>query len=208
MIRHRQFGLVGAGLALVAAILVPCVAGAQEALPAHQDSTTSASKDVSGTQPEFKPGIPGLKMADVRDHKHLWHDIEELQSWEYGDRISIAEYRSKSIEKVSHFLGLGGGDAARFSATVSEAVGSIRASFRARQGGEPGEMEASFSADLGASVARVTSLLRNEARHQLFEPECKKWLLQLAFGPSEAKESKESKDPKATEQARQARTNK
>src|SRR6185312_5884099 len=30
------------------------------------------AKAASEAAPELTPGIPGLKMADVRDHRHLW----------------------------------------------------------------------------------------------------------------------------------------
>ncbi len=144
-------------------------------------------------EPEFKPGIPGLKMADVRDHKHLWRELEELQSWEHGDRLSVAEYRSKAIEKTVQFLAFRSAAGAQFGSVAAEAVEAIRQAFQQRRSGEPGEMEKKFSQDLAATVERVTSLLGDEPRHRLFEPECKKWLLRLAFGPSEAKEAEEKR---------------
>ena len=85
---------------------------AQEVVP---PGTTQAAK----TEPEFKPGIPGMKMVDVRDHKFLWREIKELQSWERSDRISVAEYRSKVIEKTAHFLELDGTTADEFATTAS-----------------------------------------------------------------------------------------
>jgi hypothetical protein len=179
----------GAALAVLAAlVLVARGAGAEEARsPAPEAASV-----------EFRPGIPGLKMADVREHKLLWRDIEELQTWEARDRISVAEYRSKVIEKTVHFLRLEGAAADGFASAASEAVAAVRRSFRERRAdAKPGELEARLSSDLKGAVHRVSSLLRKEPRHQLFAPDCKKWLLRLAFGPREAKEAKEAKAAEA-----------
>jgi len=156
------------------------------------EGSTEAETD-SAPEPIFKPGIPGLKMVDVRDHKFLWREIEDLQRWERGDRISVAEYRSKVIEKTAHFLGFGGAGVSEFSTAAGDAVSGIRESFQLMQrlGENPGAAGTRFSSDLGESVSRVVSLLQGAPRHQLFQPECKKWLLKLAFGPREDKEAKE-----------------
>ncbi len=196
MRRRRQngpFGTTAAAIAraalLPALFLVPCGAGAEEArAPAPQ---------AVETEPEFRPGIPSLKMVDVRDHKLLWRDIEELQVWERGDRISIAEYRTKVIEKTAHFLGLDGAAADGFTAAAAAAVAAVRESFLHHPpiGGESGDVDSRFSSDLAAAVTRVSSLLRQEPRHRLFAPGCKKWLLKLAFGPGEAKEARADRTP-------------
>ena len=145
-------------------------------------------------EPEFKPGIPGLKMVDVRDHKFLWREIDELQAWERGERITVAEYRSKAIEKTAHFLELEGAVADDFIAASAAAVDSVRKSFFERQAnGETSGVEGGFSSELRAATLRLTSLLQEEPRHLLFAPGCKKWLLKLAFGPSEAKEKQEKR---------------
>ena len=130
-------------------------------------------------------------MLDVRDYKFLWREIDQLQGWERGDRLTVAEFRGKVLEKTAHFLELRGPAVDEFTHTSSEAVASIRASFRVRRGGPENAVGAQFSSDLRAAVATVTSLLGSAPRHQLFEPECNKWLLKLAFGPSEAKETRE-----------------
>jgi hypothetical protein len=173
---------------------VPAFSSTEEVRASAQEAGLPGAQGASGAEPEFRPGISGLKMVDVRDHKFLWREIEELQIWERGDRISIAEYRSKVIEKTVHFLGLSGAAADEFAAAASVATASIRESFfqRRRAGGDPGGVQAQFSSDLRAAATRVTSLLQKEPRHQLFAPECKKWLLKLAFGPSEAKEAREA----------------
>ena len=145
-------------------------------------------------EPVFTPGIPGVRMEDVRDHRFLWREIEELQLWERRDRISVAEYRSKAIEKTSHFLGLDGAAADEFAASASEAVATVRESFFQEH---PRGVENKFSSDLDAAATQVTSLLQEEPRHQLFAPECKKWLLKLAFGPGEAKEAREAEPKQA-----------
>jgi hypothetical protein len=154
-----------------------------------------ATAEETAQAPELKPGIPGLKMVDVRDHKHLWREIEELQTWERGDRISVAEYRGKVIEKTVQFLGFEEASAKGFTTAAAEAVAGLRESFRAgrRADVDPAEAQALLDSGLTTAVTRVTSLLRKEPRHELFAPDCKKWLLRLAFGPSEAKEAKEAK---------------
>jgi hypothetical protein len=190
--------LAGCMAVVAAVILVPCWAGAEEARSSAQEAGPPGAKG-SGAEPEFRPGIPGLKIVDVRDHKFLWREIEELQIWERGDRISIAEYRSKVIEKTAHFLGLGGAAADEFAAAASGAVATIRESFHQtrRVDGDLSAAEAQFSADMSAAVARISSLLKKEPRHQLFAPDCKKWLLRLAFGPKEAKEAREAEKAQA-----------
>jgi hypothetical protein len=161
---------------LALALLVGSPVGAQEAAP------------------EFKPGIPGLKMADVREHKHLWREIEELQSWERSERITVAEYRAKVIEKTTVFLGFGGDAATAFSTLAAQSVTGLREAFAAgrKTDIDPSRPDSEFAAELTATVERVTSKLSPEPRHQLFVPDVKKWLLRLAFGPSEAKEAKET----------------
>ena len=145
--------------------------------------------------PELKPGIPGLKMVDVRDHKHLWREIEELQTWERGDRISVAEYRVKVIEKTAQFLGFEEAAAKEFTTAASAAVAGLRESFRSsrRSDLDPIGSQAVLDAGLAAAEKRVNAQLGDQPRHRLFAPDCKKWLLKLAFGPSEAKEEKEGK---------------
>lgn len=172
MSRHKTLGL------LLAAVLVARGGAAQGADPA----------------PELKPGIAGLTMADVRDHKHLWREIEELQVWEHGDRISVAEYRTKVIEKTAQFLGFQGAAAEGFTKAASGAVASLREAFRDSRRAEvdPVEGQALLDSGLAAAVAQVAAHLRKEPRHELFAPDCKKWLLRLAFSPSEAKEARET----------------
>ena len=161
----------------------------------------TGSSGASAGEPVFTPGIPGIKMVDVRDYKFLWREIDELQRWERGGRISVAEYRSKMVEKTVHFLELGGPAADEFAASASEEVATIRASFfqRGRAGGNFGGVDAPFSSELRAAATRVTALLQGEPRHALFAPECKKWLLRLAFGPREGKETRETNQAKADE---------
>jgi len=171
---------------------------------ATRESASPGEPVASGTEPIFKPGIPGVRMEDVRDHRFLWREIEELQLWERRDRISVAEYRSKAIEKTSQFLELGDSAADEFAVTASEAVTALRESFRQ---GHPRSVDAPFSDDLAVAVTRVTSLLQEEPRHLLFAPDCKKWLLTLAFGPKESKESKESREAEP-EQAETAESDK
>ncbi|TMA44889.1 MAG: hypothetical protein E6J83_08355 [Deltaproteobacteria bacterium] len=180
MTRVEWVGLVaatGVALGLAAITMVPRGAGRQEA---GSSPRGVASRD----EPEFSSGIPGLKMADVRDYKLLWREIEELQQWELGDRISVAEYRSKTIEKTADFLGLAGSAANRFTTVASDTLASIRESFfrRGRVDADPQVAEAEFYSGMRGGVTRVTSLLGEEPRHRLFAPDCKKWLLQLAFG--------------------------
>ena len=217
MSRHGRAVWSAGGVLLLALLFMPCTGGAQEASPStpttdkEQPATEPAAESVteSATQPEFKPGIPGLKMVDVRDHKHLWRALEELQAWEEGDRLSVAEYRLKSIEKTSQFLGLREAAAERFAATSAEAVAAIREAFhKGRQGAEPGQRAASFSAELRTIVARVTAVLGEEPRQRLFEPECKKWLLQLAFGPREAKETREARQAQVATSVKPSQTDK
>lgn len=162
-----------------------------------------AAQEPTPKAPELKPGVPGLKMADVREHSHLWREIEELQTWERSERISVAEYRSKVIEKTAQFLGFEGAAAQELTAAAAGAVADVRESFRAsrRADLDPAEGQAVLDAGLTAAVARVTAHLRKEPRHELFAPDCKKWLLKLAFGPSEAKEAKEAKAGKEAKEA-------
>jgi hypothetical protein len=189
-----RVGLVVASAALAgrlaagaAALVAPPAAGAQEPSP-----PPAAGEPAS--EPAFRPGIPGLKMVDVREHKLLWREIEELQRWEQADRISIAEYRSKVIEKTAQFLGLGGAAGDGFRDVASRAVTAVRDAFsKWRADGDPTALEARFSSELRASQARIAALLGKEPRHQLFASDCKKWLLKLAFGPKEAKETRDAK---------------
>ena len=186
----KWVGLVaatGVALGLVTAVAMhPRGAGTERA-------ASPAANAASGDEPEFRSGIPGLKMADVRDYKLLWREIEELQQWRRAGRISVAEYRSKVIEKTAHFLGLGGSAADQFAAVASEAVSTVRESFfrRGQVDADPRVAEAEFYSDMRGGVTRVTSLLGEEPKHRLFAPECKKWLLQLAFGSSEAREAQQ-----------------
>lgn len=162
-----------------------------------------AAQDTSGTAPELKPGIPGLKMVDVREHSHLWREIEELQTWERSERISIAEFRSKAIEKTAQFLGFEGTAAKEFTTAAAGAVAALRDSFRASRQPDldPLAGQAVLDAGLTDAEARVNARLRKEPRHELFAPDCKKWLLKLAFGPSEAKEAKEARQAQADKAA-------
>jgi len=179
---------------------VPVLASVEGAPKPAQKVVPPGTTEAAKTEPEFKPGIPGMKMVDVRDHKFLWREIEELQSWERSDRISVAEYRSKVIEKTAHFLELDGTAANEFATTASEAVTTVRTSFRQRQpsGEDQSGIQGQFSIDLGAAATRIASLLQQEPRQKLFVPECKKWLLRLAFGPREAKEAREAKKSQQT----------
>jgi len=174
---------------------VPAPSSLEAELSSSREEGVPGAQASSDPEPEFKPGIPGLKMVDVRDHKFLWSEIEELQRWERGDRISTAEFRSKVIEKTAHFLGFGGNEADMFAAVADEAVAGVRESFveLRRSGVNPGASRTRFSSDLAASVDDVTALLHGEPRHQLFAPGCKKWLLKLAFGPTESRESKQDR---------------
>jgi len=178
-------------------------AEAQEASAAGPESVEPATQPAPPAEPEFKPGIPGLKMVDVRDHKQLWREIEELQARENGDRISIAEYRRQAIDKTSHFLGLEGAAADRFKVGAAEEVAKLREGFlrTRRAGAEIAEGIDPFSADLAAAAVRLSALLGQEPRHQLFLPDGKKWLLRLAFSPKEEKEAKETKEAQEALQA-------
>lgn len=191
-------------LAVIATVmLVACEAGDKETQSAGQEAQSIAAESGSRPEPEFEPGIPGMKMVDVRDYKFLWRELDQLQIWERGDRLSVAEYRSKAIEKTAHFLELEGDAEEQFVAAASEAVVSLRESFRQRQpsgrGNSGRKEEVTFSSKMlssgmDAAVNQVTLLLHDEPRHRLFAPECRKWLLKLAFGPSEAKEAREVKE--------------
>ena len=169
-------------------------------VPAPASIPASEPKEAAETatsQPEFTPGIPGLMMTDVRDHKFLWREIDELQVWEHSDQISVAEFRHKAIEKTGHFLRLESPAADEFALAAFEEIDTIRKSFLERRpvgeaGPYPAGLESQFSSDLLLAASRLSSHLGNEPRHQLFAPDCKKWLLKLAFGPREAKESSEA----------------
>jgi pantoate kinase len=86
-------------------------------------------------------------------------------------------------------------------------VAGVRDSFRAgrRPEVDPAEGQAMFDTGLDEAVARLTAHLRKEPRHELFAKDCKKWLLKLAFGPSEAKEAKEAKQAKEAKKAKKAK---
>lgn len=199
----------GGWLALVSFLtLVPGRAEAQEALKAGPESVEVAAQPAPPAEPEFKPGIPGLKMVDVRDHKQLWRDIEELQVRESGHGISIAEYRRQAIDKTSLFLGLEGAAADRFMVGASEEVAKLREAFlrTRRADAETGPGADPFSADLAAAAARLGDLLGQKPRHQLFLPDGKKWLLRLAFGPREDREAKEVKEAKETPEEPKAKS--
>ena len=169
-------------------------------LPASVEAVEAASPEAETDRPEpvFKPGIPGVQMVDVRDHRFLWREIEELQTWERSDRLSVAEYRSKVIEKTAHFLGLSGAAADEFTEAAFQAVARVRTAFQQKRLAERKASGAppQFSTDLRTATTQVTALLKQEPRHQLFAPDCKKWLLKLAFGPREAKEAREAKAAK------------
>lgn len=174
------------------------------AVPVPRSAEEAVASTPSGPEPEFEPGIPGLKMVDVRDHKFLWREIDELQIWERGDRITVAEYRSKAIEKTTHFLELEGAVADEFVAAAAVAVDSVRQSFFDRRqagNGETSGLEIDFASKVQSAADRLTSLLEGEPRHQLFAPGAKKWLLKLAFGPKESKEARESKEAKGAGKA-------
>lgn len=156
-----------------------------------------AEEPPAGDPSVFKPGIPGLKMADVRDHKVLWREIDELQGWEQGDRLSIAEFRGKAIEKTVQFLGFADADAESFSATAMAAIASVRESFTALERIDPEVGQPQFDANLQSAVVKLQSQLKSEPRHLLFAPDCKKWLMRLALGPKAAKEEAEAKKAQA-----------
>lgn len=185
---------------LLTALLAAHGAGAAEG-PTPPAAPPAEAKAASEAAPELTPGIPGLKMADVRDHRHLWREIEELQTGERADRISVAEYRSKVIEKTAQFLGFKGSAGQEFTTAAAGAVAGVRDSFRAgrRPEVDPAAGQALFDTGLDEAVARLTAQLRKEPRHELFAKDCKKWLLRLAFGPSEAKEAREAKQAKEAE---------
>lgn len=179
------------GLATDWSVPAPKTAGA--ALASVRKDAAPAAREASRPEPVFKPGIPGLKMVDVRDHKFLWREIDTLQVWERGERITVREYRSKAIEKTVHFLELDGTAADEFVEVAAEMVDQVRESFKTRRFSGASGGEDLFSADVQAATTRLTSLLQEAPRHQLFAPGCKKWLLKLAFGPREAKEAREAK---------------
>ncbi len=190
---------------LLTALLAAHGAGAAEG-PAPAAPPAEAKTD-SGAAPELTPGIPGLKMVDVREHRHLWREIQELQTWERADRISVAEYRSKVIEKTAQFLGFKGSGGQEFTTAAAGAVAGVRDSFRAgrRPEVDPAAGQAMFDTGLDEAVARLTAHLRKEPRHELFAKDVKKWLLKLAFGPSEAKEAREAKQAKEAREAKEAK---
>lgn len=160
--------------------------------PAARAATLTKATPAPADQPKFEPGIAGLMMVDVRDHKFLWREIDELQLWEHGNRISVAEFRTKAIEKTAHYLQLEGSAAAEFEATARSAVESVRTAFKERRATpESSGVEGEFSAQLAAAAERLEGVLGEAPRHQLFAPESKKWLLKLAFGPRESKEAAE-----------------
>jgi hypothetical protein len=168
--------------------------GAAPARAAAPEAETAAGEP-GADEPELEPGIPGLKMVDVRDHKFLWREIDQLQIWESRDQITAAEFRSKTIEKTAHFLGLSGGDADRFAAAAAAAVANIREAFRQMRQGDAADYAAAqerFPAEVEAAVAGFGALLGDEPRHVLFAPGGKEWLLRLAFGPGAAKEAREA----------------
>lgn len=203
---RRRKSVVATGVALVAlvAALVAAVfviprdagtAGAAEVpAPGSSASAAPSAGAPSPAEPAFKPGVPGLTTADVREHKTLWREFEELQKSEHSNRITIVEYRRRAIDRAAQFLQLRGAAAKDFTAAASGAVITINESFLKwrRTNGEAAAEEAQFSADLNAAVTRVGSLLKGEPRHRLFELDCRKWLLRLAFGPKAAKEAKEA----------------
>lgn len=184
---------------LLTALLAAHGAGAAEGpTPAAPPAEARAASEAA---PELTPGIPGLKMADVREHQHLWREIEELQTWQRADRISVAEYRGKVIEKTAQFLGFEGSGEQEFTTAAAGAVAGVRDSFRAgrRPEVDPAEGQTLFDTGFDEAVARLTAHLRKEPRHELFAKDVKKWLLRLAFGPSEAKEAREAKQAKEAE---------
>lgn len=162
-------------------------------------------QETSESEPEFKPGIAGLRMEDVRDHKFLWREIDELQIWERGDRITVAEFRTKMIEKTTHFLELDGATADEFATAVTQAMANLRSSLQASRQGRTFDYygdgwtdgEDTVAADLRAAADLVASVLGDAPRHQLFVPHTEKWLLKLTLGPSRAKEAKEAQQARA-----------
>lgn len=160
-----------------------------------QSAESTAPTSPPAAEPELKPGIPGLKMADVRDHNHLWRELQELQEWEVDNRLSIADFRTKSIEKTAQFLGFEGAEAERFSSVSMETLTSLRAASRASKDAKLSmvESEEIYKAGLDSAVVRMQGLLQDKPRHQVFEPKLKLWLLKLALGPSDAEEQREAK---------------
>lgn len=205
MTTHRK-SAIATGVALVALVaaivaavfVIPRGAGtagaAEVTVPGASASAAPSAEAPSSAEPAFKPGVPGLKTADVREQKTFWREFEELQKSERSNRITIAEYRSRAVGGAAQFLQLRGAAAKDFEAAASGAITTINASFLRwrRTNGEAAAEEAQFHADLDAAVTRVRSLLKDEPRHRLFEPDCRKWLLRLAFGPKAAKEAKEA----------------
>lgn len=149
-------------------------------------------------EPVFTPGIPGMTMKDVRDHKFLWHEIGELQNWEHDNRISIADYRNKAIEKTAHYLELDGKDNDKFVVTARETIAEVKQAIRENP---PVNGNRVFESELNTAIAKMNSLLSDAPRHQLFEPEWKKWLLKLALGPNSRKEAKQAKEARQAQQA-------
>lgn len=166
----------------------------------------AAPRQAVRDEPEWKPGIPGLRMEDVRDHKFLWREIAELQVWERGNRLTVAEFRSKAIEKTAHFLGITGTEVDAFAAEALEAISDLRSAFKNRRATPESSGIETLEGDLEAATDRVTELLAGAPRHQLFAPEARKWLLKLAFGPKEAKEAEEARQAREAKEAEQART--
>lgn len=158
-------------------------------------STMLLAAGASATEPELKPGIPGLKMADVRDHNHLWREIEELQGWEVGNRISIAEYRNKAIEKTGQFLGFEGEAATSFASASMATVLALRDASRASSNPEISAEESDkiYREGLASAESRMNALLTDQPRHQVFKPKVRLWLLRLALGPDNREEDRENK---------------
>lgn len=153
-----------------------------------------SSAPASTAEPELKPGIPGLKMADVRDHNHLWRELEELQEWEVSNRITIADFRNKAIEKTGQYLGLEG-EAAKTFATSSLAVvlgfrDASRASGKPERSVE--ESDQLYRQALESAESQMKGLLTDQPRHQVFQPKLRTWLLRLALGPDNREEDRES----------------
>ncbi|MEM7349251.1 MAG: hypothetical protein AAF657_00500 [Acidobacteriota bacterium] len=169
-------------------------------VPAPAAKPIVASVEKSSAEPEFKAGIPRLKMVDVRDHKFLWREIAELQIWERGERLTVREFRSKAIEKTAHYLELEGAEADEFVAAASEAVVQVREAFRANKPVVGNENR--FAEELESVKTHLASLLQDRPRHHLFEPGFTKWLLKLALGPKAAKEAREAEESRQTGHAR------
>ena len=154
-------------------------------LPVPKEATEGSVAATARPEPRFEPGIPGLRMVDVRDHKFLWREIDELQIWERGERISVAELRAKAIEKTAHFLELEGAAADDFEIAAFAAIEGLRKAFFERQARPGTSGIETFTSHLREAETDLSSLLHEAPRHQLFAPRCKKWLLKLAFGPRE-----------------------